>query len=313
MLKLKSLLPMLFLGLLVVGFSSCDEDDDLDDTTDDSIAEIVAGQDQFSILQAALEQVDLDDVLSGTGPFTVFAPTNDAFQAAGITSLDGFTNEELTEVLLYHVIGGAGIASTDLAEGQTYAATAANTGPNGTQLSILIERTGGNVTVNNVANVETANVRAENGIIHIIDQAIVPLDVVGHAQANSNFTSLVGALGAANGGLVSVLQSDGPFTVFAPLNSAFTAIQSTVDGLDADQLASVLLYHVVSGANVRSTMLSAGPVTTANAGTTVEVSLDPVQITDSNGNAVDVVLTDVQGTNGVIHVIDQVLIPDNLD
>ncbi|MEL6141204.1 MAG: fasciclin domain-containing protein, partial [Bacteroidota bacterium] len=144
-----------------------------------------------------------------------------------------------------------------------------------------------------------------------------PLDVVGHAQANSAFTSLVSALGSANEpgetSLVEILQGDGPFTVFAPVNQAFTNIQSTVDGLTTEQLRKVLLYHVVSGANVRENQVSPGPITTANDGATITASsLDPLQLTGADGGVVNIDLTDVQGTNGVIHVLDAVLIPGNL-
>lgn len=307
-------LPFFFLlSLFVLGFSACDDDDGGGDPpiSEQTIAEVVADDAQFSILLQALEQANLATVLDGAGPFTVFAPTDAAFQAAGI-DLNTISDAALSEVLLYHVIGGAGILAGDLAEGQTYATTAAETGPGNNQLSLLIERAGSSVTLNGGTSVTTADLVTRNGVIHVINQVLMPLDVVGHAQANSNFTSLVGALVAADGDLVDVLQTDGPFTVFAPLNSAFAAIQETVDGLTTAQLSKVLLYHVVSGANVRSTDLSAGDVTTANESTSVTVSLDPVQITDANGNAVDVVLTDVQGTNGVIHVLNAVLIPGNL-
>ena len=90
-------------------------------------------------------------------------------------------------------------------------------------------------------NVTTADVDATNGVIHIVDDVILPLDVVGHAAANSNFTDLVSTLGAASGDLVNTLQGDGPFTVFAPLNSAFQAITSTTETLDADQLAKSII------------------------------------------------------------------------
>jgi len=278
-----------------------------------SIVEIAAGDAQFSTLVAALTQADLVSTLEGDGPFTVFAPTNAAFTAAGI-DLSTISDEALKEVLLYHVIGGAKIASGDIAEGQTYASTASAYGPDGTQLSMLIEKGSNGVVINGNTNVSTADVDATNGVIHIVDQVILPLDVVGHAVANSNFTSLVGALGAADGDLVSVLSGDGPFTVFAPLNSAFEAIQSTVDGLTTEQLAKVLTYHVASG-NVRSGVLTdAMEVSTVNSPEkfTVNISGSTVTLTDAAGGVSNVLLTDVQATNGVIHVLENVIIPGNL-
>ena len=133
--------------------------------------------------------------------------------------------------------------------------------------------------------------------------------MVGHAAANGNFTELVGALGAASGDLVTVLQGTGPFTVFAPLNSAFEAISDVVATLSTDDLAGILTYHVVSG-NINSSVLSAGEVTTVNTATfTVNIDGSDVSITDANGGVSNVVLTNVQATNGIIHAIDTVILP----
>lgn len=296
-------------------FVACGDDDEDPTPMPEpmSIVEIATGDAQFSTLVAALQQADLVSVLEGTGPFTVFAPTNAAFTAAGI-DLNTISDEALKEVLLYHVLGGAKINSGDLAEGQTYASTASTYGPDATQLSVLIEKSSNGVVLNGTTNVSTADVDATNGVIHIVDEVLMPLDIVGHASANSNFTSLVGALAAADGDLVNVLQGDGPFTVFAPLNSAFAAIQSTVDGLSAEQLAKVLTYHVASG-NVRSDVLTDGmEVSTVNSAEkfTVNISGGVVTLTDSNGDTSTVLLTDVQAKNGVIHVLESVIIPGNL-
>jgi len=289
---------------------ACGDDDDAEPEPQ-SIVEIAAADGQFSTLVAALTRVDLVSVLEGDGPFTVFAPTNAAFTASGV-NLDNLSDEALTEVLLYHVLG-AKVNAADIADGQTYVTTAATTGPGDNQLSVLIEKENGNVSLNGAVNVTSADVEATNGVIHIVDDVILPLDVVGHASANSSFTSLVSTLGAASGDLVPTLQGAGPFTVFAPLNSAFDAISTTTATLDADQLSKVLLYHVVSG-NVRSTDLSDGMmVTSLNSDVTFTVNIDgSVTLTDISGNTSTVVLTDVQATNGVIHVLDAVIIPDNL-
>jgi uncharacterized surface protein with fasciclin (FAS1) repeats len=310
MMKL-SKLSWIFILALPLFFAACGNDDDTAEPELQSIVEIVTGDDQFSTLAEALTRTGLVSVLEGPGPFTVFAPNNAAFTASGV-DLDALTDAQLSEVLLYHVLG-AKVSAGDIQEGQTYVTTAANTAPGDNQLSLLVEKTGAAVKLNGSVNVSTADVDATNGVIHIIDNVILPLDVVGHAIANSNFTELVGALGAASGDLVATLQGPGPFTVFAPLNSAFDAISETVDMLDADQLSRVLLYHVASG-NVRSTDLSDGQVVDSlNDGLTFTVNIDgSVTITDVNGGVSTVVLTDVQGTNGVIHVLDTVIIPNNL-
>jgi len=158
--------------------------------------------------------------------------------------------------------------------------------------------------------IKTIDVDADNGVIHIVDNVITPLDIVGHAQANSNFTSLVGALVAAPGELVGVLQGDGPFTVFAPINSGFEAISDVVATLSDDQLASVLTYHVVSGANVLSTDLSNEmEVATVNGQSFTVLLGDKVQLQDATDNKSDVIITDVQATNGVIYALGSVIIP----
>lgn len=299
---------LLFLfGTLTI---ACD-DDDSKVQQPQTIAQIAAGDAQFSTLVSALDRVGLVSVLDGTGTFTVFAPTNAAFDALGV-DLNTLTDDQLKDILLYHVLGTS-VRSTDISEGQTYASTASNSGPNGTALSVLIEKSGSNVKINNSARVTTADIEASNGLIHVIDKVILPLDIVGHAAANSNFTELVGALGAASGDLVTVLSGDGPFTVFAPLNSAFEAISSVTATLTPDQLAKVLTYHVASG-NVVSGQISNGTVVTTVNGEsfTINIAGSALTVTDANGNVANIVLTDVQATNGVVHVLDKVILPKNL-
>ncbi len=309
---MNSIFKLLLLVFLSISIVSCGDDDEpvvtppVEETN--TIVDIASGDAQFSTLVSALQRTDLVTTLQGDGPFTVFAPTNAAFTALGV-DLTTITDEALTEILLYHVLG-AEIKSTDLATGQTYASTAAATGPGGNALSMLVEKSGSGVIVNGSATVTTADVSADNGVIHIVDNVITPLDLVGHAQANSNFSSLVGALAGAPGELVSVLQATGPYTVFAPVNSGFDAIADVIATLTADQLASVLTYHVVSGANVLSTDLSNNMTVTAVNGQDFTVLIgDSVQIQDAGGNTSDVIITDVQATNGVIHALSSVIIP----
>ncbi|MCR9288287.1 fasciclin domain-containing protein [Saprospiraceae bacterium] len=308
--RLSSLFGWMFIALAITSFVACSDDDDDVTPTPQSIVEIAVGDAQFSTLVAALQRVDLVSTLEGTGPFTVFAPTNAAFTALGV-DLATISDEALTEILLYHVVG-ADIASTDIADGKTYVSSAAGTGPNGTQLSLLVEKANGAVTINGSATVTTADVDATNGVIHIVDAVITPMSVVGHAVANDDFSSLVTTLSAASGDLVTVLSGDGPFTVFAPVNSAFDAIAAVAATLTPDQLAKVLTYHVVGG-NVLSTDLTNPMTVTTVNGETFTIKLDgSPTITDAGGNVSNIIFTDVQGTNGVIHVIDAVILPENL-
>ncbi|MEM1326859.1 MAG: fasciclin domain-containing protein [Bacteroidota bacterium] len=304
-------LLMLLMALSTFTFISCEEEEVKVDNSEKTVAAIAADDDRFSTLVDALSRVNLVDVLNGDGPFTVFAPTNDAFEALGV-DLSTLSDEALSEILLYHVFVGDAIEAAEIPDGQTYLGTAATTGPNGTNLSLLVEPKGGNVVLNGRVNVTIADIVGKNGVIHAIDAVLMPLDVVGHAAANENFTELVGALGAASGDLTTVLSGDGPFTVFAPINSAFQAISETTATLSAEQLAGVLTYHVAAG-NVLSTDLSDGMMVSTVNGESFTVNLgDTVTLTDARGNTVNVLLTNVQGTNGVIHVIDAVLLPETL-
>lgn len=313
--NLSFLYGLMVVTLLSFTLTSCGDDDTPEpDPEPQSITQIAAGDDQFSTLVGALQRVGLDGTLDdAAGTFTVFAPTNAAFTASGI-NLDNLTDAELTEILLYHVLGGK-VASGDLQEGQTYATTATETGPGETQLSVLIEKTAaGAVTVNNSASVMTADVDATNGVIHIVDAVLLPLDVVGHATANSNFSSLVSTLVAvqSTADLIATLSGDGPFTVFAPTNKAFSDIADVTATLTEEQLVKVLSYHVVPGNN-RKSSLSAGAVSTVNGEElTVGIDGEVVTLTDATGGVSTVTFTDVQATNGVIHVIDRVVIPQNL-
>ncbi len=299
--------------MLPLVFVACSNDDEMTPPEEDpkNIVEYASDDANFSTLVEALTKAELVSTLEQDGPYTVFAPTNAAFSDAGI-DVATTSKEDLQAVLLYHVLG-AKVLSGDLTDNQQTYTTTASTNADGDQYSLLIERAGDNVTLNGSTMVTTANVDVTNGVIHVIDKVLSPLNVVGHAQANSNFTTLVEALAGADGDLVDVLSGAGPFTVFAPLNSAFEAIQTTVDGLTTAQLAKVLTYHVASG-NTRAGDLS-NPTTVATVNGeefTINIDGSNVTITDANGGVSTIVLTDVQGTNGVIHVLDRVLIPMDL-
>ncbi len=303
MYKINLMFRFLFILTIFAGFQSCGDDEEV--IEEKNIVGTATDDGRFTTLVAALSRTGLASTLEGDGPFTVFAPTDAAFTALGV-NLDDLSDDELSGILLYHVFG-ASIESKDLAEGQTYATTANTNGPGDKQLSILIEKTGTAVKLNNIANVTTADVAATNGIIHVVDAVLMPLDVVGHASANTSFTDLVGAVSSA--GLVETLSGDGPFTVFAPVNSAFEDIALVVAGLTTEELSDILTYHVAAGNVVSEDLTDGMEVPTLNTGKFTVTLGDPVTITDASGATATVLLTDVQGTNGVIHVIDKVLLP----
>ncbi len=271
-----------------------------------TIADIAVGNSDFSILVEALMKADLvSAVANPDAELTVFAPTNDAFTALlsdlGASSLDDIPVETLTNILLYHVIGSKAM-STDLSSG--YFPTLATSNGNNISMYVMVD---GGVYINKSTMVTAADIEADNGVIHVVDKVILPPTVVNIAIDNDNFSTLVEAVVKA--GLVEALSADGPFTVFAPTNDAFAALFSElgingIDDLTAEQLTPILTYHVVSG-NVLSTDLSSGEVGTLNEGNSLTVDVSSgVKINSSN-----VVAADIQASNGVVHVIDKVLIP----
>ena len=255
-------------------------------------------------LVAALTAADLVATLQGEGPFTVFAPTDAAFAAAGI-DLDSFDTAEeiavLVDILTYHVVSGQ-VMSTDLSDGMV--ATALN----GDDLTVSIS--GNSVTISG-AMVTLADVPASNGVIHVIDTVLTPPadlgDIPATAISTGIHTSLVAALTAAD--LVATLQGEGPFTVFAPTDAAFAAAGIDLDSFDTAEeiavLVDILTYHVVSG-QVMSTDLSDGMVATALNGDELVFTVSTEAVTVSGAT---VTSADVMTSNGVIHVIDAVLTP----
>jgi transforming growth factor-beta-induced protein len=300
--KLK-IIPALLIAASLL-FTACN-DDETPVMESKNIVEMAADAGNFSILIEAAQKAGLAEFLSTENNLTVFAPTDAAFAALlsdlGLSSLDEVPVADLTQILTYHVIG-AKVMSTDLSTG--YVPTLASFDSSPVSMYVTV---GNTVSINGSVSVTTADVEAENGVIHVVDKVILPPTVVNIALANENFTTLVQAVVKA--GLVDALSAEGPFTVFAPTNAAFDALFaqlgiSGVDDLTAEQLIPILTYHVVPG-NVVSTELSSGEVGTLN-GQNLSVDLSAgVKI-----NSSEVIAADIQGSNGVVHVIDQVLLPE---
>jgi len=289
-------------------FVSCSKDEDDKKTESKNIAQVASSNPDFSILVEALDKAGLVSAMEGTGPFTVFAPTNAAFNALftqlGVSGISDLSAETLKPILLNHVISG-NVKAMDIATG--YVETLNNYGPSGNKVKLFILK-GSNVMVDN-SKVVTTDVIASNGTIHAIDKVILPPSVVSHAINNPDFSILVQAVIKA--GLVDALSAPGPFTVFAPTNAAFNELfaalgVSGIDELTADQLTPILLYHVVSG-NVVASQVSSGMVPTLKEGSNISIVANSMGVT-LNGNS-NVIATDVQGSNGVIHAIDAVLLP----
>ncbi len=273
-----------------------------------NIVEIAASDARFTTLVAAVSKAGLVETLSGPGPFTVFAPTNDAFAALladlGITAEELLANPDLGKILTYHVVAGK-VTAADVVK--LNKATTVN------GKDIMIEVKNGNVILNGSIKVIITDIMASNGVIHVIDGVLLPPadpkpSIVDIAVGNPDFSILVAALKKAN--LVDALSTPGPFTVFAPTNAAFEKLLSDLqltaeELLNSPDLASILLYHVASGAVKAEDAIKLGSIKTLN-GASVHVS-------QSHGsvfiNKSKVTAADIEASNGIIHVIDTVLIP----
>lgn len=302
------------------------EEDDTNPPAQQSqtIAQIASNNADFSILVDALTRTNLVDAVNDpNADLTVFAPTNAAFgdllTELGLADLDAaeaaLGTAGLRTVLLYHVLGmevKSNMVSTGYAK--TLAADASSN-----MLNLYISTASGAVKINDRAMVTTPDVDASNGVIHIINKVILPLSVYDLLMVNPDFSSLTTALGVADGDLDALLSgpSNGPFTVFAPDDMAFgdalselmlADLNALVGALGTDGVADVLTYHVVPGIYTSANVPS-GAVTTAN-GDDITISLmGGVSITDANNRISDVTSVDIQGTNGVIHIINKVLLP----
>jgi uncharacterized surface protein with fasciclin (FAS1) repeats len=320
-LKLNKLLFLLTFSFFVI---SCDNDDnDAQPLPEElTIVETAAATPELSILVDALAVADGDllTTLSG-GNFTVLAPTNDAFaaflSANGFASLDEVPTDVLSNILLNHVITGS-VMSTDLASAGSGYTTTNATNMDGDNLSLYFSTSSG-VEFNGQSSVVLADVPASNGIVHVVDAVIGLPTVVTFATSNPTFETLVAALTRddLSEDLVSILSTTdepSPFTVFAPTNDAFASLLSElgVDSLgdiDVATLGLTLATHVVVEANVRSGDLTNGmSITTIGDNLTVSLDAGP-QLIDLNDRIANIIAVDVQAYNGVVHVIDKVVLP----
>ncbi len=264
-----------------------------------TIVDIAVADGRFKTLVTALEAADLVDVLKGEGPFTVFAPTDDAFAKIPAETLNALLADKaaLSEILLYHVVPGD-VKAADVVK-LNEAETAA-----GKKVMIKVE--GDKVFVND-AQVIITDIAASNGTIHVIDTVLIPMkDIVETAVADGRFKTLVTALEAAD--LVQTLKGEGPFTVFAPTDDAFAKLPAgTIEKLlgDIPTLKNILLYHVVAGNVLAEDVVKLSEAETAlGQKVAIKVVDGKVFINDAQ-----VVITDIKTANGTIHVIDTVLLP----
>ncbi|WP_411030692.1 fasciclin domain-containing protein [Spongiimicrobium sp. 3-5] len=315
--------------------------DALNDSDGDDLVDVVINTESLSLLEAAVIKAGLVDTLKGEGPFTVFAPTDDAFIALlgvlgdNYNSLDDFDEEAeiqlLKDILLYHVLP-VKVLEADLGAGTVPTALPDN--------SLEVIASGETFVIGDAsdtdANITGTDIMASNGVAHTIDKVLLPQsaidfvaslalkNIVELAVATDDLSLLVDALGTADAGLVQLLGGDGPFTVFAPTNAAFVAL---LDALGDDYtsladfdspgekelLVKVLTYHVVAGTAAFSTDLSEGQEITTEQGENVSVALTGgVFIKDATDMPAEVVGPDNEASNGVVHIVNKVLLPQEV-
>ncbi|MCA9123795.1 MAG: fasciclin domain-containing protein [Planctomycetaceae bacterium] len=294
--QIKFLLASIAVAVLATNSMVKAADKDIVDTA------VEAGS--FKTLAAALRAADLVDTLKGSGPFTVFAPTDEAFAKLPAGTVESLlkpeNKDQLTAVLAYHVVSG------QIAAKQVVELKGAKT-LNGQRVDIAVAD--GTVSVDK-ANVMKADILCSNGIIHVIDNVILPAsdNIVVTADKAGAFKTLLAAAKAAE--LAEALSGKGPFTVFAPSDEAFAKLPAgTVETLlkpeNKDKLAAILKHHVVSGRLYSEDALAAKKAKTLE-GSEIHISVSGGQAKINNANLVTI---DLDASNGVIHVIDSVLLP----
>jgi uncharacterized surface protein with fasciclin (FAS1) repeats len=297
----------------VLSFSSCQEDPTPIPEENETIVDVAAGIPDFSTLVAAVGRANLGNALSQNGPFTVFAPTNSAFEnfleRNNLTSDQLLANPDLANVLAYHVVDGL-VASSSVTPG-------AVTTINENQFYVSADPQG-NLWINGNARIVETDIPASNGIIHVLDyvitaptQNIAQLAIAANEASQPEFTQLVAALVRAN--LVEAVSGDAAdnLTVFAPTDAAFEALYATlgvngVNDIPVDLLTDVLLFHVVPARAFSQDLRQDANLPTLLDGQQLSVDLANLQI---NGSGLVPAALNIHATNGVIHAIDQVLLP----
>jgi uncharacterized surface protein with fasciclin (FAS1) repeats len=310
--------------LMSLFFLSCDVDDNNESypSAQSTIAEFAANNSDLSNLTAALNAAEgnLLSLLNG-GDYTLLAPNNFAFEIFlgknGFNSIDEVPKDILKNILLNHVISGT-VKSSDLTAAVSGYTSTNATNTDGDFLSMYFSTNNG-VVFNGASNVLNPDIAASNGVMHVVDALIELPTVVTFATTNPGFETLVTALTRddLSEDFVSILSTTtepAPFTVFAPTNEAFSSLFSelsidSLNDIDTATLESTLGTHVVAEANVRFEDLSDGMlITTIGDDLTISVGTGPLLV-DLNGRTANIIAVDIQAYNGVIHVIDNVMLP----
>jgi transforming growth factor-beta-induced protein len=308
----KNLMSGVAIATAALLFMSSCKKDETTPTPTKNIVQLAQSNSDLSTLVTALNAANLTSVLSGTGPFTVFAPSNAAFAklAPGVLDLLIANPSALADVLKYHVVSGK-VLSSNLKSGMVQTLLTGKT--------IDVTASGMGVMLNGTSSVTTADVKATNGVVHIIDEVLLPpgfempkKSIAAIASETPSLSILVQAL-TKFPDLVSALSTSGSFTVFAPTNDAFAALlaatgQTSLNDIPESVIERLLKYHVIAGASLMSGDLTDGQMaaTLLSAEDKITVGINGADVKINQAN---VTTANIEASNGVIHIVDAVLVP----
>ena len=316
-------LKILFLSLFLISMYSCSKDENEPQIViQKTIFELVASSMNYSYLTYALRKTDLDDVLNGEGDYTLYAPNNSAFigflMRGGYSNLDEVPTEALKKLLLNHVMAGQ-IRYRDFKSG--YYPTAASSDVNDRPLSMYINQVNMRVTLNGSSRIVQGNVNGSNGVIHAVN-AVIPIpSLVTFVLADPNLYNL--GLALTRDDLTidfpTILSTENgsapaPFTVFAPNNSAFVDLLNELEverlsSIDEPTLNLTLNHHVLGETNALSTDLSDNLILNTLGGEITANISGGASLTDGNARVSNIITVDIQANNGVLHIVDKVILP----
>ena len=322
--NLKLLIFNLFITLFI---SSCVNDDSIvvnpTPISELTLTEVIVSSPNVSIFLEALLRTNLDGTFNSSETYTLFVPNNAAFERffdeVNVTGLSAFSNEELADLVLNHVLDTEEL-TTDFSTGYI---NTLSVGADSNEISLYIN-TDGNIELNSRASLieNDFDVETSNGIIHVIDEVINVPSVYNHIEINPNFSTFLSALSRTtfSTDFTDLLQgaTDSPFTVFVPTNAAFESLLSdlevdSLDDIDDTTLENIINHHISSEINITSSTFTDAQIISTLSEVDLEVDFnDGIKLIDGSGESSGIILTDIQSGNGILHGIDRVLLPEEL-
>lgn len=325
--KIKKLNAFLFSLLITSFLTSCVSDDTIVNEptpiSELTITQVVASSSNLNIFLDALQRTNLDGTFNSAGTYTIFIPNNDAFNAfftnVGAAGLSSFSDDQVADIVLNHVLETE-VVSTDLSTGYI---NTISVGPESNQISLYINTANG-IKMNSEASLvdDNFNVETVNGIIHLVDEVLYVPSAYDHIDINPDFSMFMDALSrtsfSVNFSTILKGETDSPFTVFAPTNTAFEVLLTdlgvdSVSEIDDATLESILEHHITNGSNIVSSSFTDAQIIPTLSGINLEIDFnDGIKVIDGTGTASTILLDDIQSGNGVIHSINRVLLPSAL-